>query len=63
MSPEPRDHVGVWFGDHKIAGYSATPALAARYAGAMRRRFPSLRVTREPILAQQDLSPTTEDLN
>lgn len=41
--------VRVWFGEHKIAEYKAEPALAARYAAAMSRRFPSLRVTNQPL--------------
>ena len=49
LMPNPREHVQVWFGDFQIASYSAEPALAARYAKAMGRRFPSLRVTCKPI--------------
>lgn len=60
-SPDSRDHVQVWFGVFPIASYSAEPALAARYAGAMRRRFPSLRVTHEPITAHQDPFTTVEE--
>nr|WP_040456360.1 hypothetical protein [Kribbella catacumbae] len=59
-SHESRDHVQVWFGDFPIASYSAEPALAARHAGAMRRRFPTLRVTHEQITAHQDPSTTVE---
>jgi hypothetical protein len=44
----PRRVVRVWFGPHKIAEYCAEPALAGRYAAAMARRFPSLKVTNQP---------------
>lgn len=59
-SPDSRDHVQVWFGDFPIASYSAEPALAARYAGAMRRRPPTQRVTHKQITARQDPSTTVE---
>jgi hypothetical protein len=39
--------VRVWFGRHAIADYRAEPALAERYAVAMRRPFVGLRVTVE----------------
>lgn len=35
----------VWSGLHVIASYTAEPALAARYEGAMRRQFAGLPVT------------------
>jgi hypothetical protein len=41
--------VRVWFGEHAIADYKAGPALAKRYAEAMDRRFPGLRITNEPV--------------
>lgn len=41
--------VRVWFAGHRIAEYRAAPALAARYAAAMTRRFPSLQVTNCPV--------------
>jgi hypothetical protein len=44
-----RRRVRVWFGEHMIADYRAEPALAARYAAAMSRRFAGLRVTNDPI--------------
>lgn len=44
-----RRRVRVWFGDHVIADYCAEPALAARYAAAMERRFAGLRVTNDPV--------------
>jgi hypothetical protein len=45
----PRHRVRVWFGPHKIAEYTAEPALAAQYEAAMRRRFAGLRVTNENL--------------
>lgn len=43
---EPQVRVQVWFGKHAIADHCETDVvLAARYASAMHRRFPSLRVT------------------
>jgi len=57
---ESRDNIQVWFGDVPIANYSAEPALAARYANAMRRRFPSLRVTRSPITTQAEAEERSE---
>jgi hypothetical protein len=48
-TPTPRSRVQVWFGNHPIAHYCAEPTLAARYAAAMGRRFPSLQITNEPI--------------
>jgi hypothetical protein len=41
--------VRVWFGEHAIAHYSGDTASALRYAAAMRRRFPSLQVSTEPL--------------
>lgn len=41
--------VRVWFGEHVIADYRATPDLAERYAHAMARRFAGLRVTNDPV--------------
>ena len=43
--------VRVWFGAHPIADHTATADQAAQYEEAMRRRFASLRVTNEPVLA------------
>jgi hypothetical protein len=48
-SDAPRHRVRVWFGPHKIAEYTAEPALAAQYEAAMRRRFAGLRVTNENL--------------
>jgi hypothetical protein len=51
INAEPhRQRVRVWFGEHRIADYSADSALAARYADAMRRRFTGLRVTVDDVL-------------
>ncbi|UYM05855.1 hypothetical protein [Solicola gregarius] len=41
--------VRVWFGQHVLADYAAEPAVADRYADAMRQRFMGLRVTSEPL--------------
>jgi hypothetical protein len=45
----PRRRVRVWFGEHVIGDYWATPELAERYAAALRSRFKGLRVTNEPL--------------
>jgi hypothetical protein len=52
--------VRVWFGSQPIADYRAEPALAARYAAAMARRFAGLRVINEPILLTNDPLPLCE---
>ncbi len=44
-----RLQVRVWFGSHTIAEYTGDSTHARRYAEAMRRRFPSLRVSAEPL--------------
>lgn len=44
-----RLQVQVWFGTHAIAHYTGDGIYAQRYAEAMRRRFPSLRVSIEPL--------------
>ncbi|MFD7157636.1 hypothetical protein ACFV9C_23760 [Kribbella sp. NPDC059898] len=44
-----RLQVRVFFGEHTIAEYAGDGAGALRYAEAMRRRFPSLRVSTEPL--------------
>ncbi|WP_328990307.1 hypothetical protein OG394_29155 [Kribbella sp. NBC_01245] len=49
VKPDPQ-RVRIWFGTHPIADYTAEPALAKRYAEAMDRRFPSLRITTEPVV-------------
>ena len=43
--------IRVWFGEHVLADYSAEPAVADRYAEAMRQRFMGLRVTSDPLPA------------
>jgi hypothetical protein len=47
----PHRRVRVWFGAHPIADHTAVADQAAQYEEAMRRRFASLRVTSEPVLA------------
>jgi hypothetical protein len=54
LTPEPRRRIRVLYGDVEIAEYAAEPALAERYAAAMRRRFPSLLVTCTPIETEAD---------
>jgi hypothetical protein len=44
-----RHTVQAWLGDYLIVDWSAEQPLAERYAEAMRRRFPGLRVTIGPI--------------
>jgi hypothetical protein len=41
--------VRLWFGQHQIADYIGEPASAARYEAAMRRRFPGLEITNDPM--------------
>ncbi|UPK73787.1 hypothetical protein MU582_15265 [Nocardioidaceae bacterium SCSIO 66511] len=41
--------IRVWFGNHVLADYAAEPAVASRYADAMRQRFMGLRVTSDPL--------------
>jgi hypothetical protein len=53
-TPTMHRRVRVWFGAHPIADHTAGAEQAAQYEEAMRRRFASLRVTSEPVLA--DLS-------
>jgi hypothetical protein len=54
LTPDPRDHVQVSDGDVSIAKFTAERALASRYAAAMARRFPCLRVTCTPIVARAE---------
>lgn len=49
VAPGNQRIVRVWFGPHIIATQTAEPALAARYEGAMRRRFAELRVTNQLV--------------
>jgi hypothetical protein len=44
-SDEPRCRVRVWFGQHVMCSYTADQIAAQRYAAAMARRFPGLRVS------------------
>jgi hypothetical protein len=39
----------MWFGRYQIADYIGEPAYADRYEAAMRRRFPGLEITNEPL--------------
>jgi hypothetical protein len=39
----------LWFGQHQIADYIGEPPAAARYEAAMRRRFPGLEITNDPL--------------
>jgi hypothetical protein len=41
--------VRLWFGSHQIADYIGEAASAARHEAAMRRRFPGLHVTNDPL--------------
>jgi hypothetical protein len=47
----------VWFGEHLIVEHISEPAFAARFEGAMRHRFASLRVTNEPLGGLTDDQP------
>ena len=49
--------VRVWFGAHPIADHTAGVEQAAQYEEAMRRRFASLRVTSEPVVADSTAVP------
>ena len=52
MSFPPRRRVRLWFGRHQIADYIGELASAARYEAAMRRRFPGLDITNQPLADQ-----------
>jgi hypothetical protein len=41
--------VRLWFGPHQIADYIGDQPGAARYEAAMRRRFPGLEITNDPL--------------
>jgi hypothetical protein len=45
--------VRLWFGRHQIADYIGEPSSAARYEAAMRRRFPGLDITNQPLADQR----------
>ncbi|WP_433013785.1 hypothetical protein [Kribbella sp. CA-294648] len=49
--PASHRRVRVWFGATTIADHTTDADQAAQYEEAMRRRFASLRVTSEPVLA------------
>jgi hypothetical protein len=49
---QPLRRVCVWLGDHLIIDHVSEPARAAGFEAAMRRRFPSLRVTNEEATGQ-----------
>jgi len=56
-TPSTHRRVRVWFGAHSIADHTATAEQAEQYEEAMRRRFASLRVTSEPVLAESAAEP------
>ena len=56
-TPLTHRRVQVWFGAHAIADHTAGAEQAAQYEEAMRRRFASLRVTSEPVLAESTAEP------
>jgi hypothetical protein len=39
----------MWFGQYQIADFIGEPSAADRYEGAMRRRFPGLEITNDPL--------------
>ena len=51
MSFPPRRRVRLWFGQHQLADFIGEPAAATRYEAAMRRRFPGLEITNDPVPA------------
>ncbi|MFC9688388.1 hypothetical protein ACFTSF_07580 [Kribbella sp. NPDC056951] len=57
MSFLPRRRVRLWFGPHVLADFIGEPASADRHEAAMRRRFPGVHITNEP-LRTADCSPT-----
>ncbi|MEU8224673.1 hypothetical protein [Kribbella sp. NPDC048915] len=56
MSFPTRRRVRLWFGPHPIADFIGAPAAAARHEAAMRRRFPGLEVTNEPLPGARPVS-------
>ena len=56
-TPATHRRVRVWFGGHPIADHTAMAEQATQYEEAMRRRFASLRVTSEPVLADSVAEP------
>ncbi|MFG1815524.1 hypothetical protein ACGFIF_17280 [Kribbella sp. NPDC049174] len=64
MSFPPRRRVRLWFGRHPIADYIGDPASADRHEAAMRRRFPGLEITNEPLVPRiVGEPPRTSDYN
>lgn len=49
-----RRRIRVWFGCTPISDFVAAPDIAARYEGAMRKRFQSLRVTNDALPSLPD---------
>jgi len=49
VSSTSRCRVRLWFGPHQISDYIGDQAAAARYEAAMRRRFPGLEITTDPL--------------
>ncbi|WP_350281030.1 hypothetical protein [Kribbella sp. HUAS MG21] len=54
MRSTSRQRVRLWFGPHQIADHIGDQPGAARYEAAMRRRFPGLDVTSEPVPVTAD---------
>ncbi len=57
MSFPPRRRVRLWFGQHQLADFIGEPAAATRYEAAMRRRFPGLEITNDPMRGALDYNP------
>jgi hypothetical protein len=49
--------VGVWFGEHLIREWQATPEEAEQYAAVVRREFRGLRVAVAPLPAGEPCEP------
>lgn len=49
VSSTSRRRVRLWFGPHQISDYIGDQAAATRYEAAMRRRFPGLEITTDPL--------------
>ncbi|MFF0340291.1 hypothetical protein [Kribbella sp. NPDC004875] len=56
MELPARRRVRLWFGEHQLAEYVGEPAAACRYEAAMRRRFPGLAITNDPVTIAADRS-------
>jgi hypothetical protein len=52
----PRRRIRICLGQHTISEYYAEAELAARYAAAMSRKFPGLRISDEPLLAEHSVA-------